>query len=126
MSLLWSWLEIISRCIEIALLILVGVVAVAVGFAVRAEKRTRQQMREAARQSRCVRCGALLGEEALALADAEWAKMRDELDRSHFYRRYRMVRTWRAICPGCGARYSYQEATRAFVLLPDEPPRESS
>lgn len=73
------------------------------------------RMRVIARTFRCAVCGVLLGDAALRLADAAWAKRMDELSRtSPPGTKFRVVRHLFAICPACGHRYNYMKKTRTF------------
>jgi hypothetical protein len=66
----------------------------------------------------CLSCGRMLGPDAAALADAEWEATRQQRqeDGPRLWRGgRRMVRDLDAICPSCGARYAYSDATRTLV-----------
>ena len=75
-----------------------------------------RRKRKVAATFRCLKCGRLLGTEALRIADAEFSKHMDELRRANPGVKYRVVRTGHAICAACGARYTFLDKERTFVL----------
>ena len=81
----------------------------------------RRRRRRAADAFACERCGRILGQEGLERGDAAWAEHFAALQRAHPYSKLRVVRDVYAVCPGCGARYGYDEKARTFRLLPAPP-----
>lgn len=73
-----------------------------------------KKLRRAARRMPCVRCGALLGDAAVALADELWQKHMGTLQARNPRVTLRVVRTLFAACPQCGARYRFDEKAEAF------------
>lgn len=69
----------------------------------------------------CVRCGRILGREGLQRGDEAWREHFTALHRRHPNAILRVVRDVYAVCPRCGARHGYDEATRTFPLLPPLP-----
>jgi hypothetical protein len=100
-------LMMIATVVLLPLLIPAGFVVVAL------ENRRR---RKAARSFSCVRCGKLLGAESVELPDEAWREHMSELRRLHPFTKFRVVQTCHAICPACGARYTYYQAERTFAL----------
>ena len=76
----------------------------------------KRRCRELAKSFRCVTCGTPLGVAGVKLADEAWDAEMQRLMREHPGARFRVVRTTDAICPTCGARYSYRDAERTFAL----------
>jgi hypothetical protein len=72
-------------------------------------------LRRAANLFICTNCGRKLGVAALRAADQAWAA---ELHEIHAQLapddRLRVTRTADAICPGCGARYSFRKGCGTF------------
>jgi DNA-directed RNA polymerase subunit RPC12/RpoP len=83
----------------------------------------RRRLQKAAGTVGCLRCGRIVGVEALRLADKAWAEEMEDLKRRYPGARFRLERTLNATCPGCGTRYMYRESDRTFIL---EPPRGES
>jgi transcription elongation factor Elf1 len=93
--------------------------------------RDEKRMRALAETFRCLRCGLVLGADALKLADEAWANYVAKLDGgagdateptrdwSKLYRR-RIVKLYDAICPHCGAYHSYAAKQRTFILARSE------
>ncbi len=112
----WEWLY-------ITLCIVVFVVAFPVAFPVAmiqhtlAERRKKQRVSE----TRCGRCGEILGQAALDRADAEWSAHVERLHRDHPGKIFRMVRTVNAVCVACGQSHRYDEKADAFEAVADEP-----
>ena len=77
----------------------------------RIERRRRQR----ADKTPCTRCGAVLGEAALARADAEWTAHVDKLHREHPHVMFRLVRKVWAVCAVCGQKHGYDERKDEFV-----------
>ena len=75
-----------------------------------------RRLRKAANSFACVRCGKVLGVEALAQADEAWSEHVRELMRLHPGVMFRLVRTVHAICPGCGTKYTFREHAHTFVV----------
>jgi hypothetical protein len=78
-----------------------------------------RRMKHAARQFACLRCGKILGVEALRLSDQQHAADMRELRLKHPGVRFRIVRIGRATCTQCGARYRWDEKQRTFTLVAD-------
>jgi hypothetical protein len=76
----------------------------------------RKRLEAAACAFECRCCGQVLGLESLRLADAAWREHCRELRENH--RRIRRVRHLHAICPACGAHYTFVERERTFVRTP--------
>ena len=70
-------------------------------------------MRKLARRTACGRCGALLGEDALALADELWLRHLHTLRRDPDVK-YRIVRELDAVCRACGQRHRYLREHKRF------------
>jgi hypothetical protein len=77
----------------------------------------RRRLRKAAGSFLCRHCGRALGKHAVTLADKAWSEHVRKIMRENPGVKYRMVRTVRAICPGCGTRYSFDESDRTFVVV---------
>lgn len=80
------------------------------------------RMRAAARMFACPACGAVIGIEALRLAEEAWGHHMAEMHRENPGVRFRrspqrIVRHLNAICPHCGARYQFVERERTFVAI---------
>src|SRR5690349_3390238 len=80
------------------------------------QKLYERQLRRAARQFTCVSCQNILGDEAIRLSDEECAAESRARDEARKLRRKRgllglrgeiSIRLERAICPHCGAKYSW-------------------
>jgi predicted RNA-binding Zn-ribbon protein involved in translation (DUF1610 family) len=86
----------------------------------------KRRLRAAAASFACANCGRTLGVDAVTLSDKEWQEFVRTLIRENPGMRYRLVRTVHAICPGCGARYTFRESDRTFVVehtpVPGHPP----
>src|ERR1700761_7526125 len=67
----------------------------------------RRRMQQLSKETACQQCGAVLGPESLRLADDEFKKANDELKEKYPLARFRMVRTFHAVCPKCYSRYAY-------------------
>jgi hypothetical protein len=76
----------------------------------------KHRLRKAANSFACVRCGSILGVDALKRADTRWAEYLLELSRKHPGVKFRTVRTLHAICLNCGTRYTFCESERTFVV----------
>ena len=72
-----------------------------------------KRMRAAAETFACTQCDAVLGTQALQLADARWAEIMRQHRQEFFHARF--VRDLHALCPACGAAYAYDEKRAAFV-----------
>jgi hypothetical protein len=75
----------------------------------------RKRLIAAARALACLSCGAVLGLESIRLADAACEEHMRELRAKHPAIRFRVVRHVHAICPVCGAQYTFLEREKAFV-----------
>lgn len=76
----------------------------------------------AARRFTCPACGSVIGEEAVRLANKAWDQHYSEEhpEGTGFlveHRRRRIVRSLRAICPSCGARYDFNKRGRTFTAI---------
>lgn len=78
-----------------------------------------RRLRAAASGTRCVRCGQALGQASLDAADHTRQAELAELHRRHPGMRLRIVRHCRALCPTCGAGYTWNRPTRVLMLLPE-------
>lgn len=78
----------------------------------------RRRKREA-NNFRCVRCGRVLGQAAIAKANEYCRDHARELRQRFPHSRFRLVRNVWAICTECGARYDYLGKQRMYALLPD-------
>ena len=74
-----------------------------------------QRRKRRADGTACARCGAALGEAALARADAAWSEHVAKLHREHPHVMFRLVRRVWAVCVACGQEYGYDEKADAFV-----------
>ena len=63
----------------------------------------------------CLRCGEVMGEEAVALGDAFWKEHMAALQKSSPAIRLRVVRTVHAVCPHCGAKYQLADGRRMLA-----------
>lgn len=78
----------------------------------------RKRLRTAARHTVCVRCGAVLGEAALRLADERWqAEAAPHPPHTRLRVARRTARTLLAICTVCGERYTFDPRKRSFPAL---------
>jgi hypothetical protein len=75
----------------------------------------RKRLIAAARSLACLSCGAVLGLESIRLADAACEERMRELRVKHPAIRFRVVQHIHAICPVCGAQYTFLERERALV-----------
>jgi hypothetical protein len=75
----------------------------------------RRRVRKCAKAFVCVNCGNVLGSESVARADDVWSRYVRELHR-HSNIRYRLLRTFHAICCVCGTRYFFRKHERLFVV----------
>lgn len=84
--------------------------------------RDQRRMRALAKIFECKRCGQILGDRSISLADEKWAEILKTVHRADPVAiRYRIVRTLHAICTQCDMRYQYMEKTKTFVsLAPDD------
>jgi hypothetical protein len=66
----------------------------------------------------CLSCGCALSADSLRLADEAWSKYMADLDRDHGGAgiRFRVEKTFDAICPNCGAHHKFDGKRRTFVL----------
>lgn len=84
-------------------------------------ERDRKRRAAAAAVTPCIRCGAMLGPVAEALADKvsadEFAARRE----AYPDWTWRIVRHVWAVCAACGARYGFDEARRVFTPLHEAP-----
>jgi hypothetical protein len=80
----------------------------------------RRRLRSAACAFRCHSCDGILGLESLQLADAAIRELCSERSGSRY--RVRFVRYLHAICPACGARYTFVERARTFMTAPAHGP----
>ena len=81
-----------------------------------------RRMQAAARVFACPACGAVIGIEALRLAEEAWGSHMAEMHRKNPGIRLkrspqRIMRHLHAICPHCGARYQFIEHERAFAAI---------
>jgi len=105
------------RGIAIILLAIILVVFLPVIIPVVAllDRAYRRRMRAAACAFTCLSCGSILGLESIRLADAAWSEHLRGLQAKYPWTRFRLVRRVHAICPACGARYTFLERERTFV-----------
>jgi hypothetical protein len=82
-----------------------------------AERNYRKRLEAAARAFACLSCGRILGFEAIQLGDAAWRAYLSELRDKYPSRRFRLVRHLHAVCPACGAHYTFVERERTFVRV---------
>ena len=68
--------------------------------------REQRALLELARRSSCARCGTLLTEQSVTLADTLWERHVQHVF-EHKASGQRIVRNLDAACPQCGARYQY-------------------
>jgi len=68
-----------------------------------------------ARQLECTGCGALLGDQGVALADALWERHVQHVFEQKQAVKQRIVRNLDAACPKCGARYQYDHVRATFA-----------
>jgi predicted RNA-binding Zn-ribbon protein involved in translation (DUF1610 family) len=75
-----------------------------------------------ARVFTCPACGAVIGVEAIRLAEEAWGSHMAEMHRENPGMRLRrspqrIVRHLHAICPHCGARYQFIKREKAFIAI---------
>ena len=75
----------------------------------------RHRIRSVARRFPCIRCGWVLGPEAVRLADVEWDRRMRELRAQHPNTRFRIVRDLHAVGPVCRRRYRFVEKGRSLA-----------
>jgi hypothetical protein len=74
------------------------------------------RMKRKARETRCVSCGRVLGDEAIEQGEAAWRERMSELHwRPEWGIRRRVVRDIHAVCPNCSAAYEFIVKTGQFV-----------
>ncbi len=78
-----------------------------------------RRLRRAASAFACLSCGELLGLESIRLADEAWADYMRQLHEQNPGMLLQVVRSVHAICPKCGARYSFIEGERTFAPAND-------
>jgi hypothetical protein len=106
-------------------------VAVGVGFLVLSpvlvpialylHHREEKRMRAAVGSFACLNCGGVLGEQALQLADEAWSAQFGALAQGGIRRR--IVKTFDAMCPHCGAQHKFMAADNSFILAQGGHPR---
>ena len=114
----------VKRSIKTGLLIVLFVLLLPVTLPIAlvvisvAECHKRKQKCRCAEATACEKCGATLGRESLKLADKAWAEHFRKImaDAANRQVRLRIVRTLDAICPACGARYTYFEKRQKFEI----------
>ena len=77
-----------------------------------------RRLRAAAVVTRCVRCGALLGQDAPAVSDAAHMAALAAMQRRHPNHLVHLARRSQARCRTCGADYVWDGKRRALHLLP--------
>lgn len=78
-----------------------------------------RRLRAAVLRTRCIRCGAVLGQASLDAADAAWAaELADMHRRFPGARLRRVVRHCHALCTACGTEYGWDERDRTLRPLP--------
>jgi hypothetical protein len=83
---------------------------------------TGRRMQAAARVFACPACGAIIGIEAIRLAEETWGSHMAEIHEKNPGIRFRrspqrIVRHLHAICPHCSARYQFVEREKAFTAI---------
>jgi hypothetical protein len=92
---------------------LFAVVVLGVRYLVGREQRA---LLELARRFPCSRCGTVLGEQGLALADTLWERhVQTIFDQKKANQR--IVRNLDAVCPKCGARYQHDPDRSTFSAI---------
>lgn len=84
-----------------------------------------RRLRRAANRTRCIRCGALLGQEALDAADAAFRAAQADLQWDPSHGIVDVFRRSHATCTACGAEYAWDGGRRGLRLLPEDSPDES-
>ncbi|WP_339727830.1 hypothetical protein [uncultured Gimesia sp.] len=85
-------------------------------------QRKKRKMRKLADQFVCLKCGEVIGAEALGLADERWSEIVMKIiSESAPGTRLRLVRAMDAICPHCGCIYLYRAAEQTFVVRSNIP-----
>ena len=80
--------------------------------------REHRRMRAVARQFKCEKCGHLLGDGSIALADRKFAEHVAELRNAagpDARLRHRIVRSIHAVCTHCDTAYRYIDKSKTFV-----------
>ncbi|MEJ2123395.1 MAG: hypothetical protein P8Y67_04970 [Alphaproteobacteria bacterium] len=83
---------------------------------------SRRRMQAAARVFACPACGAVIGAEAIQLAEEAWGSHMAELQGRNPGIRIRrnpqrITRHLHVICPHCGARYQFIEREKTFTAI---------
>jgi hypothetical protein len=73
------------------------------------------RLRTHARRSACQACGGKLGRAALNLSADAHADALDEAARTKDFARWKMAKKIAAVCPTCGAYFSFDETRHIFV-----------
>ncbi len=81
--------------------------------------RDERRLRAWAAGSACLKCGVILGLAAVKLADRAWRAELAEMRRKKPGTRFRVVKTYDAICPSCGSHYAFGRKSRE--LRPSTP-----
>lgn len=79
-----------------------------------------RRLRRAANRMRCIRCGVLLGHEALHAADAAFRAAQADLQWDHSHGIIDVFRRSHGTCTACGAEYAWDGGRRGLRLLPED------
>jgi len=77
--------------------------------------RERRALLAVALQFKCQRCGTLLAEQGLSLADTLWERHMQHIFEHKLADKQRIVRNLDAACPQCGARYQFDHDRSTFA-----------
>ncbi|MEO0588118.1 MAG: hypothetical protein AAF078_10805 [Planctomycetota bacterium] len=80
------------------------------------QRRHERRLRDDAERFDCTECGSRLGNASITAADQAWKAFVQKLQRENPGHRFRLVRSYHAICASCGAKYRYDDKSRVFVL----------
>jgi hypothetical protein len=95
--------------------ILVVLLPVTIPYLAFTQWRDGKQLLALARTFVCLRCGKVMGKEAVALGDAFWREHMAELQKSSPTIRFRAGRAVHAVCPNWGAKYQLTHHRRMLV-----------
>ena len=105
----------------LAVLLVLLTFPVSVPLIALANARDERRLRDAAGRTRCVRCGAALGPDALDAAEAAFRDRKAEMHRRFPHGIVNVFRSTHARCTVCGTEYGWDGRRRALHLLPDAP-----
>jgi hypothetical protein len=96
-------------------IILVVLLPVIIPFLAFTQWRDSKRLVALARNFVCLRCGKVVGEEAVGLGDAFWRDHMTALHEKSPAIRFRVVRTIHVVCPHCEAKYQLTDDRRMLA-----------